>query len=194
MSGRIKLLSNGVPISEADEPSIDYEYDQPGEFDQKCGSFGLDNFQLPNRLCPPRFVCGAENEDDEALRVFSSCIEAENCAMLSGMTTGISAASEAALFIHQMIPHHQNAVNMAKTLLLADKLDCPDITDEDNQDCVLEVILRDIVNGQNFQIQLMRGYLEDKGYPDTDNCDVPIEASSGSGLWGFFVRLFKWIF
>ena len=180
MSGRIKLLQNGVPVSEADDPSIDYEYDEPGEFDKKCGSFGLDNFQLPNKFCPPRFVCGVESEADEVLRVYSSCIEAENCAMLSGMTTGITAASEAALFIYQMIPHHQNAVNMAKTLLLADKLDCSDITDEDNQDCVLEIILRDIVNGQNHQIQLMRGYLESKGYPDEDDCSVPIAQDEGS--------------
>ena len=39
-----------------------------------------------------------------------------NCAMMSGMTTGVveGTQSEAALFLHQMIPHHQNAVNMAK--------------------------------------------------------------------------------
>lgn len=173
MSGRIKILKDGVPVSEADDPPLGYEYDVPSDFDKKCGSYGLDAFQLPNKLCPPRFVCGAD-EEEEPLQIFSSCIEAENCHMLSGMTTGISASSEPALFIHQMIPHHQNAVNMAKTLLLADKLDCSDITDEDNVDCVLEIILRDIVNGQNHQIQLMRQYLEAKGLPSEDNCDVPL--------------------
>lgn len=173
MSGRIKILKDGAPVSEEDDPPLGYEYDVPSDFDKKCGSYGLDAFQLPNKLCPPRFVCGAEGEE-ESLQIYSSCIEAENCHMLAGMTTGISAASETALFIHQMIPHHQNAVNMAKTLLLADKLDCPDPTDEENVDCVMEIILRDIVNGQNHQIQLMRQYLEAKGLPKEDNCDVPL--------------------
>jgi len=161
MTGRIKLLKDGVAVSEADEPELDFEYDIPGEYDRTCGSFGLDKFQLPNNLCPPRFVCDKSGAD-QALQDFSACIEAQNCAMLSGMTTGISASSEAALFIHQMIPHHQNAVNMAKALLQTDKIDCPDPTDEENEDCVMEIILREIINGQNHQIQLMRGYLDAK--------------------------------
>ena len=38
-----------------------------------------------------------------------------NCAMMNGMTTSVKGSeSEVALFLHQMIPHHQNAVNMAK--------------------------------------------------------------------------------
>ena len=38
-----------------------------------------------------------------------------NCAMMNGMTSSVKgSASEDALFLHQMIPHHQNAVNMAK--------------------------------------------------------------------------------
>jgi hypothetical protein len=92
--------------------------------------------------------------------------------MLSRMTTGVKASDETALFIHQMIPHHQNAVNMAKTLLKSGKVVCADLTDEDDQDCILERILREIINGQNFQIQLMNGYLDAKGYPETDNCVV----------------------
>lgn len=73
-----------------------------------------------------------------------------------------------------MIPHHQNAVNMAKSLLIANKLDCSDPTNEENGDCVMEIILREIINGQNHQIQLMRAYLDTKGLPQTDNCDVLI--------------------
>ena len=33
--------------------------------------------------------------------------------MLDGMTTGISSNDPSVLFIHQMIPHHQNAVNVS---------------------------------------------------------------------------------
>ena len=104
MSGRIKLLQNGIPIQpDSDLPAIPYTYDQPGEFDKTCGTFGLDAFQLPHDQCPERFVCDATEETQP----FSSCIEAMDCHMMAGMTTGVSSNSEVALFIHQMIPHHQ---------------------------------------------------------------------------------------
>jgi uncharacterized protein (DUF305 family) len=101
--------------------------------------------------------------------------------MMSGMTTGVMASDEAALFIHQMIPHHQNAVNMAKTLLKSGKVVCADLTDEDSQDCILEGILYEIVNNQNHQIQLMNSYLKAKEYPAADNCVVEIKSVGSSG-------------
>ena len=188
MTGRIKLLRDGVPVSEADEPELGFEYDRPSEYDISCGSFGLDAFQLPNDSCPPRFVCDKTGAN-QALQDFSACIEAQNCAMLNGMTTGISASSETALFIHQMIPHHQNAVNMAKTLLQTGKLSCPDLSDESNMDCVMEIILRDIINGQNHQIQLMRGYLAAMELPLTDDCDVIVVQETGQPTSGALKRL-----
>jgi uncharacterized protein (DUF305 family) len=180
MSGRIKLLKNGLPINESNVPALGYSYDTPGPFDQTCGTYGLDAFQLPNPVCPDRFVCGVEGQDEE-LQSFAECIDAMDCAMMSGMTTGVMASDEAALFIHQMIPHHQNAVNMAKTLLKSEKLVCADLSDEDSQDCVLERILREIINGQNHQIQLMNGYLAAKEYPASDNCVVEIKTVGSSG-------------
>ena len=58
MSGRIKILdSSGVPFVIDDVPALGYEYDEPGEFDRLCGSFGLDPWQLPNEFCPKHFVC-----------------------------------------------------------------------------------------------------------------------------------------
>jgi uncharacterized protein (DUF305 family) len=152
MSGRIKLLKNGLPISENNVPALGYSYDTPGLFDQ-----------------------------DEELQSYAECIDAMDCAMMSGMTTGVMASDEAALFIHQMIPHHQNAVNMAKTLLKSEKVVCADLSDEDSQDCVLERILREIINGQNHQIQLMNGYLEAKEYSASDNCVVEIKTLGSSG-------------
>jgi uncharacterized protein (DUF305 family) len=180
MAGRIKLLKNGLPINNSDMPALGYVYDTPGPFDKKCGTYGLDAFQLPNPVCPDRFVCGVEGQDEE-LQSFAECIDAMDCAMMSGMTTGVMASDEAALFIHQMIPHHQNAVNMAKTLLKSEKLVCADLTDEDNQDCILEGILREIINGQNHQIQLMNGYLKAKDYPKKDNCVVEVKTVGSSG-------------
>lgn len=81
------------------------------------------------------------------------------------------------------IPHHQNAVNMAKSLLKSNILDCPDVTNEENQDCVLESVIRSIIVDQNHQIQLMRGYLEANEYPEKDDCVVSIQ-DGGSGAAG----------
>jgi hypothetical protein len=69
------------------------------------------------------------------------------------MTTMASSMSQTALFIHQMVPHHQNAVNMAKALLKTGKLECDNLTEE-TADCALEQILLEIINEQNFQIQV----------------------------------------
>merc|ERR1740139_2052622 len=72
-----------------------------------------------------------------------------------------------------MIPHHQNAVNMAKTLLHSDKISCYDLTLETN-DCLLHVLLVSIINSQNHQIQVMRGVLESKGLKEDYDCDVSV--------------------
>jgi len=72
---------------------------------------------------------------------FSQCLDAMNCHMLAGMTTGIKAQDERALFIHQMIPHHVNAVNMAKALIKTGKTVCEDLANDEDPDCILEGIL-----------------------------------------------------
>ena len=172
MSGRIKLLKNGIPtVPDADLPEIPYKYDQPTDYDETCGSFGLEDFQLPNPQCPERFVCDAPS--DGAVGQFAACIEAQNCQMFMGMTTGVSARSVAALFIHQMIPHHVNAVHMAKTLLMHGELDCDDY-DFDKPGCAMYKLGLSIVNSQNFQIQKMRELLESQDFPETDDCIVPV--------------------
>jgi hypothetical protein len=141
MTGRIKLLKDGVPVNTTDAPEIKYEYDTPGEFDKQCGTFGLDNYELPNLECPSTFVCLDDVVTDPALVTYASCIDAMNCAMVAGMTTKYAANNPVALFIHQMIPHHQNAVNMAKVLLRQKVLKCDDLTNEDDADCVMEVCI-----------------------------------------------------
>ena len=71
-------------------------------------------------------------------------------------------------FLEQMIPHHLNAVNMAKLLMKTD-LDSVAATDG------LEDILWDIVNVQNYQVHQFRNYLE----ANTGNAGI---ASDDSGL------------
>lgn len=175
MSGRIKLLKNNLPAQTADEPALGYQYDKPSEFDQGCGTFGLANYQLPQPQCPSTFVCGADKQSAE-IQAYADCLNAMDCAMFTEMSTGVKAGSNVALFIHQMIPHHQNAVNMAKNLLKTDKVPCDDVTDEDDWDCVMQVILRSIINGQNDEIQKMRGVLAELDLPMTDQCPIAVSS------------------
>jgi len=177
MTGRIKLLKNGLPLQSPifNLPAIPYEYDSPSEYDRACGTLGLQDYQLPNAQCPDRFVCGADQAGDSGLALFSDCIDSMNCRMLAEMTTGVSAESEVALFLHQMIPHHDNAINMAKSLLASGDLDsCTNYLDDEDPKCLMFDIAISIVNGQNFQIQAMRALLENMGYPETDDCTVTI--------------------
>lgn len=110
---------------------------------------------------------------------FSQCIDSMNCHMMVGMTTSVkNVEDETALFIHQMIPHHQNAVNMAKALIKTNTIQCDDLTNDDNPDCAMEIILREIINNQNAQIQAMRAILESKSFPQENDCVVPIGGST----------------
>ena len=172
MSGRIKLTQNGVAINAEDTPELGFEYQTQGTFDQTCGTYDIDEFRLPNRQCPERFVCETDSATSE-LQQFSSCIDALNCHMVAGMTTGVKANNEMVLFFHQMIPHHQNAVNMAKALLHTGKINCDDLAEE-SVDCVVETMLREIINGQNEQIHTMRGLLQELDAPEKDDCIVDI--------------------
>jgi hypothetical protein len=125
-----------------------------------------------------KFICGHPDESTP-LGQFVDCIVSQNCHMFAGMTTGVSAQSEMALFIHQMIPqHHEIAINMAKALLQSgDLYGCGSTFDEENPKCAMYDITLSIVIGQNYQIQLMRGLLESKGYPQTDDCVVQVSGA-----------------
>ena len=175
MSGRIKLLKDNEPLQPlAALPPLDYEegYNVPSEYDATCGTFGLEEWQLPHPQCPDRFVCDIPSNNPD-LEQFSDCIDSMNCHMFAGMTTGVKSEDEVALFIHQMIPHHQNAVNMAKALLKTNKVSCSNLGEE-TDDCIMKSILLEIVNTQNHQIQSMQGLLESYGFPPSDDCVVAI--------------------
>lgn len=177
MSGRIKLLKDDEALQPIlNVPEIDYEVAQPSQYDATCGTFGLDVWQLPHPQCPAQFVCGVP-EDNPEMEQFSDCIDSMNCHMFAGMTTGVKAENQAALFLHQMIPHHQNAVNMAKALLKTDIVQCDDLTEE-TDDCAMKIILLEIVNTQNHQIQTMKGLLEGYGFPPKDACIVEITSDA----------------
>ena len=172
MSGRIKILdSSKNPLVAVNTPDIPYEYDTPGEFDRSCGTFGLDEWTLPNKFCPEHFVCNSDSAGSSSLKTFAGCLDAMNCRMMAGITTDIG-TDEISLFAYHMIPHHENAVEMARSLLHSGKVDCDDLTLE-TPECIMQVMVRDIINGQNYQIQTMRSVLEKLGSPATADCDVP---------------------
>ena len=68
--------------------------------------------------------------------------------------------------MHQMIPHHDNAVNMAKLLMKADVLDAGNDPDGDIDD-----LLWDIVSVQPHQIHTMERWLASNGYGRSARCE-----------------------
>ncbi|KAL3907356.1 MAG: hypothetical protein SGILL_008911, partial [Bacillariaceae sp.] len=132
MSGRVKLLDPdasqvsqvldpaSLKLNPEDSPNLPYEYHVISDFDLNCGTYNTSDWQLsvdgesggPGDSCPSFFVCG---EGGQQLSNYGTCVEAMNCHMMASMTT-TAEGSNSALFSHQMIPHHQNAVNMAKAL------------------------------------------------------------------------------
>lgn len=190
LGGRIIFRNNGRFIQPSHLPIHNTMPPPRSSYDEQCGTYGLvhqyanlsqsdswnhitaADYRLPHSKCPLTFVC----EDGKS--IFASCLDAINCHMFVGMTT-YEQYSEVALFLQQMIPHHQNAVNMAKSLMLNWSYTCdPADLGSDSAECLMENILRSIVHGQNAQIQTMRDLLERNGWPEFDHCDRPIEGSS----------------
>jgi hypothetical protein len=172
MTGRIKILDDsGDAIVEEDTPVIPYSYEAPTGLDEVCGTSGINAFELPNSQCPSRFVClSPEGTESSELQTFANCIDAMNCAMIVGMTT-LDNEEGGALFSYQMIPHHINAVNMAKALLKFGDFDCDDYTEETDE-CTFEILAREIIVVQNYQIQGLEYVLEELGVDETNDCEI----------------------
>ena len=83
----------------------------------------LEPYQLPNPFCPESFVCETE-DTSENLSKFGKCIDAMNCAMLVGMTTGTRSRSEKALFMHQVTNSHHvlTALNFQHLTVIVHKI------------------------------------------------------------------------
>ena len=65
---------------------------------------------------------------------------------------------------------------MAKNLLKDDLFSCDSFSADESDDCIMEDILRSIINSQNMQIGTMIAWLEDNSYPLTEECVVEIES------------------
>ena len=199
MSGRIKLLdADGKKLNEVDSPEIPYNYDEISSYDESCGTFGLDGFRTPdNPECPDRFVC---YDGAGTIGVMAECIDSMNCAMLDGMSVKYgdagkdSITNDVILFIRMMIPHHENAVNMAKHLLNTGEVNCESSGPVEEGDavasaCLLDPIVRDIINGQNHQIQTMRKVLESFGVEQISDCDYSTKKAGADSSSRSFIAL-----
>jgi len=173
MTGRIKFIDNeGQSNTPENKPIIPYPYQEPDAYDRSCGATGISAFQLPNDQCPTKFVCEKRGKKDAKVSKFAECIDTMNCAMVAGMTTRVNNDNAVALFNHQMIPHHQQAVNMCKAFDIAGGTKCEDIFNEGDAKCVMKVLCAELINVQNAQIQTMRGVLASISADPEDDCVV----------------------
>jgi len=117
------------------------------DFDNDCGTVAVSEYVHHDSCAGKHFLCG-DNLDS----TFNQCMEAIDCKMHHQMAVKTD-TDKKMTFFRQMIPHHVNAVNMAKILFKEG-----DLTEGDDE---IKQLLTDIINTQNHQIQTMEGYLQE---------------------------------
>ena len=82
--------------------------------DEACGTYNTYAADTKSTCSNSHFLCG-----DGASGAYETCLKAIGCQMHHDMAVSVpsSSTSKFATFARQMIPHHQNAVSMAKALL-----------------------------------------------------------------------------
>jgi hypothetical protein len=127
-------------------------------YDEACGTSNAYGSTSRSSCTNAHFLCG-----DGATGTYATCLEAIDCQMHHDMAVSVpsTSTSKFATFARQMIPHHQNAVAMAKVLAtFQTDSDYPEQGTEDQDMDWADGLIRDIINVQNFQIQQMQGWLE----------------------------------
>jgi hypothetical protein len=165
MSGKIIIQNaDGTPYTNTSSTEqFLYAASPVSAVDRTCGCTGLDAYAGTGSMqCNERFLCGTLDTD------FEKCMQAIDCKMKTDMKCLMSAdnADKVAVFMQQMIPHHINAINMAKILLQL--VPAADIGAD------LEDILYNIINVQGFQVHQFRNYLGEA------NMLSPLGESAGS--------------
>merc|ERR1719331_2842664 len=156
MSGKIRILnadgSAFTPTANPTELPL-YSVHEVTPVDNVCGTSGLEPYSFGKaHACSERYICGDLNTD------FEKCLDAMNCEMKTNMHSYTTAdhSDKIAVFMQQMIPHHKNAINMAKLLLK--QVPAADITAAMEED-KLTNILYDIISVQSYQVHQFRNYL-----------------------------------
>jgi uncharacterized protein (DUF305 family) len=128
-------------------------------FDATCGTHASAAFDPKSKhsTCDGKtFLCGPGSSG-----TYETCLTAIDCQMHHDMAVSVPAGkSKFATFARQMIPHHQNAVAMAKALAKHHTAaDYPAAGTEDQDKAWAEGLIMSIINLQNFQIQQMQSWL-----------------------------------
>ena len=141
-------------------------YVTQSEFDAQCGTAGINEFAMTDEYCPEQiFICNATNTG------FAECMTAIDCQMRYDMATAEFDDNPLITFMHQMIPHHQNAVNMAK-IALNESRGAEDLYPGDDEETTF--LLYDIINTQSKQIQYMNSWLINFGTQPQGCADEPL--------------------
>jgi hypothetical protein len=133
------------------------EQESLSDYDASCGTHNSEAFGNHSTCSNKNFVCGPGASTD-----YGQCLAAVDCQMHHNMAVSMPAsASRFATFARQMIPHHQNAVAMAKVLAMYQGAsDYPPDGTEDQDMAWANGLIRNIINVQNFQIQQMQAWLD----------------------------------
>ena len=114
MTGAINVADPPPFANELTEPWDPAAYYGPpqSDFDQACGTGNISDFHYrADEFCPDqKFLC--DPQDD----IFSNCMQAIGCKMNYEMRVE-ETDNTLTLFMHQMIPHHLNAIEMSKIAL-----------------------------------------------------------------------------
>jgi hypothetical protein len=150
MSGKIIIQNaDGSDYSSSTEEQQLYVPVARDAHDVKCGTTGTSSYADGGDMsCAIDFFGG--NHDTE----FEQCLQSIDCQMHKEMMyeTSVDEESDIVTFMQQMIPHHENAVNMAKLLLKQDSGAISEVED-------LTDLLYGIINVQNYQVSHSRPFL-----------------------------------
>jgi len=177
MSGKI-IVTDPVDNANVLVQNFDPEkyYKQSNKFDSNCGTSDVSMFHTgKEKFCPGQnFLCETRHNKE-----FSECMEAIGCKMNYEMRVEED-SNPLVVFMDQMIPHHVNAVNMARIALKH----AQDADGYDDEDLDVPGLLRDIINKQNEQIQEMENWLKRQKYRKTvpQYCTPPQHLSGQSSF------------
>jgi hypothetical protein len=175
MTGRAVVYEpdGSAPKTTASPVEIPYTYDFDNAdaystFDQNCGTYNTSAYSGAE-ACPYNvFICN-DGADGTTASDFATCMSAIDCAMQEEMRINLG-DDPLVTFIHQMIPHHRNAVNMAK-ILIKENPSSLQLATSYGDAGDMETLMWEIVNQQNAQISLMENWLRDNNYPANAACD-----------------------
>ena len=177
MSGRIKQLDSAGKMLSTDQDPPLYSHDiaTATSEDGKCGTFGLSGYfeDDHNGKCMDNYLCKSGTYDAKKTQ-FNKCLYAMDCHMEVNMETTADNNHAIATFIHQMIPHHQNAIQMCKALMKTDEIAA-------SAEKELWDMCWAIINSQAAQIDLMQGWLASKNINEgSAKCSIDTHHHDGA--------------